>query len=140
MLALLFVSGMAIASTLFIAGFTSSSSYSNATSGYVTTEYEQTANQTMALAGEMNNTVTNMQVTGFLPVDLPLYVVRGGYDALKLTFKSIDIFNSLFTAIISSSHLPLGWFQMLAMAGIAIIVLFGIISVLMRFDILGGRY
>jgi len=140
MLALLFISGLAIASTLFIAGFTASSSYSNSTSGYETADYEQVANETMALAGEMNNTVTNMQVTGFLPVDLPLYIVKGGYDALKLTFKSIDIFNGLFTTIMESTHLPLAWLQMLAMAAIAIIVLFSIISVLMRFDILGGRY
>lgn len=140
-LSLLFVSALAIGSTMFFGGFVDSPTYSNTSMTYNQSRFEAVASDTQALAVEMNETISNTEFTGIAAIDLPLTMVRGGYNTLIITMKSINIFDNLFFAIIESTGLDLAWFLVIVMASLGVIFALGIISILLRYDVIGGsRY
>lgn len=140
-LALLFVSAVAVGVTIFFGGFVDSPTYSNATTGYNQTAFVEVAKDTQDMAVEMNETISQSEFTGIAAIDLPLTMVVGGFNTLKLALKSVDIFDQLFYALIEGAGLPLGWFLPYVTTAIAVIFILGLASILLRYDILGGsRY
>lgn len=93
-------------------------------------------NQTLVIQNDIKQykgAVEDQSITGDF-LDVPLTIVTGVYNILKMFLNSINIFGSLIFSINNTLQLP-DWFVGIVISIITIIIVLTIVSAIMKWDL-----
>lgn len=134
LLGLMVVVLLMVSANLFIGGFVDSPFYANDSGGYDDSEFKRLANETMKIAGDMNESASRPPETGLgAGADLVVYLFEGGAQAVGLLLKSVDLFDQLMRGITGLTGLPVGY------AVVAVVGVVGLLAIVWAVSVWLGR-
>lgn len=133
-LALLFIAVMVIGITNFMVEIPGN--YGVNKSELDNASFVGKANEVKNMSDDMKNVIEESEITGIGEIDAPLMVLRGGYQAIMLSFSSIDLFVSMVSDLVTATGILPGWFQSFIIAAAAISVVLIVIGSLLRYDLI----